>query len=382
MKNFVKIGMFCLLSLVMGHLSAHAGTNPRAVGSSQGAGRAVEKVVVFVDNVPITHNELEAEFRREVEKKMPADRWRRVPEAIVRPYKERLRERVRDRMIEQRLLDRKVKEAKIVVSDEETDRELARRASAIRPSMSLKEYRAWVEKRGGNFDDLKKRVRRDLGYRKLFEKEFAAELVISDQDARKHYADQKRLFDRPEQVRVSHIVVDPKDFKSPGMDETTARKKALARAEELLKQIKAGADFDKLARENGAGSSQQKRGGDLGYIRKGQAPPDFEKAAFALKKGEVSGVLEMEKSYQIIKVTDRRPALSGFDSVKEKVKEDLKARRLTDLSAKYVRSLRKGAKIVYPEGQRPGSGQGPVPVKKGPGPSKTPVQSGEKPGSP
>jgi len=381
MKNFVKIGMFCLSFLVTGHLSVHAGANPQAKVSTGTAGVAGEKVVVFVDNVPITHDRLEAEFRHELEKIMPSAQRGRVPEAILRPYKERLRQRVLDKMIEQRLLDRKVKEAKIVVSDKETDRELARRASAMRPPMSVKEYKTRFEARGGNFDDLKKRVRRDLGYRKLFEKEFAAKLVVLDEDARKYYNDHKAMFDRPEQVRATHIVIEPKDFRSPKMDETAARKKALARAEELLKQIRAGADFDKLAREQMAGSSH-KRGGDLGYISRGQAPPDFEKAAFALKKGEVSGVLELRSTYQIIKVTDHRPALSGFDSVKDKVKKDLKARRVTDLAAKYVRSLKKGAKIVYPGGKKPGAGKGVVPSKKVSGSSKGPVKSGKKPGSP
>lgn len=379
MNNFLKIGMLSLSLFVMGHLLAQAGSGPHGVLSTQTADATAEEIVVTVDGVPITHRQLEAEFRPELEKILPVAQGRRVPEAILEPYKKRLRQLVLEKMIEERLLDKKVKEAKIVISDEETNRELTRRAAKKRPPISVEEYKGRVEASGRNFDDLKQRIRRDLGYKKFFEKQFAAKLDVSEEDTRKHYADHKRLFDRPAQVRASHIVIKPKDFESEGTDPAAARAKAAARADDLLKQIKAGADFEKLARENATGPAG--KAGDLGYISKGQAPPDFEKAAFALEAGEVSGVLETRDGYQIIKLTDKRAAVSGFDNVKNEVMKNLKARRLSGLVNQYVKSLSAGAKTVYPPGKEPALGKPPVPGKKAVLKSKTPVQSKEKPGS-
>lgn len=380
MNNFLKIGMLSLSLFVMGHLLAQAGSGPHGVLSTQTADATGEEIVVTVDGVPITHRQLEAEFRPELEKILPVAQGGRVPEAILEPYKKRLRQLVLEKMIEERLLDKKVKEAKIVISDKETNRELTRRAAKKRPPISVEEYKGRVEASGRSFDDLKQRIRRDLGYKKFFEKQFAAKLDVSEEDARKHYADHKRLFDRPAQVRASHIVIKPKDFESEGTDPAAAKAKAAARADDLLKQIKAGADFEKLAREN-ATSPSRKDSGDLGYISKGQAPPDFEKAAFALKAGEVSGVLETRDGYQIIKVTDKKAAVSGFDNVKNDAMKDLKARRLSGLVNQYVQSLKAGAKIVYPPGKEPALGKPPVPGKKAVRQLKTPVQSKEKPGS-
>ena len=378
MKNFLKIEMLFLSLFVMGHLIVQAGSGSHGVLWAQTTDVTGEEIVVTVDGVPITHRQLEAEFRPKVEKMLPGSQSRRIPEAILKPYKKRFRQRVLEKMIEERLLDKKVKEAKVVISDEETGRELTRRAAKKRPPISVEEYKGRVEASGRSFDDLKQRIRKDLGYKKFFEKQFAAKLDVSEEDARKHYADHKRRFDRPAQVRVSHIVIKAKNFESEGTDPAAAKAKAAARADDLLKQIKAGADFEKLAREN-ATSPSRKDGGDLGFIRKGQAPPDFEKAAFALEVGKVSGVLETRNVYQIVKVTDNRTAVSGFDNVKNDAMKDLKARRLSELSSQYVKSLKAAAKIVYPPGKRPTSGNPPASGIKVTPFSKTPATSNGKP---
>ena len=380
MKKFLKIGMLSLSLFLMNNLFAQAGSGLHGGKATQTANVTGDKILVTVDGVPITHSQFEAEFRRELEKKIRVTQNRRVPEAILKPYKKRLRQLVLDKMIEEMLLEKKVKEAKIVVSDEETDRELARRAARKYPPMSVKDYKDRLEASGRSFDDLKQRIHRDLGYKKFFEKQLAAKIAVSEKDARKHYADNKKLFDKPAQVRVSRIVIKTEDFESEGTDSAAAKAKAAARADDLLKQIKAGADFEKLAREN-ATSPSRKDGGDLYYISQGQAPPDFEKAVFALEVGEVSGVLEVGDEYQIIKVTDKRAAVSGFDNVKNDVIEDLKAIRLSGIVDQYVQSLKAEAKIVYPARKEPSFGKPPVPGKKTVPKSKTSVQSNVKPGS-
>ncbi len=117
----------------------------------------------------------------------------------------------------------------------------------------------------------------------------------------------------PEQVRVSHILIkaadlDP-DVAEPPNAQNEAKAAAVAKAEELLEQIRNGADFEALAREHSSCPSAAK-GGDLGFFARGRMVSNFEKVAFDLKVGEVSDIVETIFGYHIIKVTGHRyPAI-------------------------------------------------------------------------
>jgi hypothetical protein len=109
-----------------------------------------------------------------------------------------------------------------------------------------------------------------------------------------------------EQVHARHILIAVKSPDSPvpqeeGLDKPAAR----AKAEEVLKRVKAGEDFQKLAQENSNDGSKQ-NGGDLGWFSKGRMVPEFEKAAFALQPGQTSEIVESQFGFHIIKVEARR----------------------------------------------------------------------------
>ena len=105
---------------------------------------------------------------------------------------------------------------------------------------------------------------------------------------------------KPEQVKASHILVKV----DAGADEA---KKAEARKkiQEIQQKVKAGGDFEALATENSDCPSKAK-GGDLGFFERGQMVKPFEEAAFALKPGEVSGIVETQFGYHIIKVQEKK----------------------------------------------------------------------------
>jgi hypothetical protein len=170
---------------------------------------------------------------------------------------------------------------------------------------------------------------------------------ISEDEAKKYYAENQKEFQLPEKARASHILIKP-DTSEPGTDPNQAKAKAKAKAEDLLKQIKEGADFAELAKAISDCPSAAK-GGDLDFFSRGQMVAPFEKAAFALKPSEISEVVETPYGYHIIKVTDHKDAgLTPFEQAKDGIIGRLKENRRSQSSQEYVKSLKSKATIIYP----------------------------------
>src|SRR5581483_6727828 len=110
-----------------------------------------------------------------------------------------------------------------------------------------------------------------------------------------------------------------------------AEKKAiLAKAEDLLKQLKNGADFAELAKKNSQdGTAEQ--GGDLGWFVRNQMVPEFDSVAFSLKPKELSGIVTTQFGYHIIQVIEKDPAkLKPFEDVKDDLAKEVRAQSVTD----------------------------------------------------
>ena len=109
----------------------------------------------------------------------------------------------------------------------------------------------------------------------------------------------------------------------PNADAPT-KQQARAKAQQVLKEVRAGGDFAKLAAENSNDPGSAAKGGDLGFFPKGQMEPAFDTAVFALKPGAVSGIVETSFGFHIIKVLERRPARTApFEEVSGQIKEFL-----------------------------------------------------------
>jgi peptidyl-prolyl cis-trans isomerase C len=190
--------------------------------------------------------------------------------------------------------------------------------------------------------DMNEFTRKDIVIGNFIEKQLAAKVTVSDADAQKFYDEnQEKYFKKPETFRASHILI--------GTDEKTSaedRKKAKEKAEALLKKVKAGEDFAALAKSDSSCPSSS-HGGDLGNFSRGQMVAPFEKAALALKPGEIaSEVVETQFGYHIIKLTEKQEATTEkFPEVKERIVEYLKREKTQKQVMDLVTELRKTAKI-------------------------------------
>lgn len=189
-------------------------------------------------------------------------------------------------------------------------------------------------------DDLRDYTRRDITISNFIQQSIAAKVAVSDEETKKFYDQNPDKFSQSESVRASHILIGI-DAKTSAAD----KKKAREKAEKLHKEIIAGADFAALAKSDSTCPSSQ-QGGDLGYFVKGQMVPPFEQAAFALKPGEVSNVVETQFGYHIIKVTDKKKAETvAYKDVKPRIDEYLKGQKISEAVNAYLTEARKTAKI-------------------------------------
>lgn len=188
--------------------------------------------------------------------------------------------------------------------------------------------------------DLREYTRRDLLISRFVETTFVSKVSVSEAEIRSFYDKNLDKFKRDETVKASHILI--------GADNTASaddKKKAREKAEKLRKELAGGADFATLAKGNSTCPSSQ-QGGDLGFFGKGQMVPPFEKAALALKPGEISDVVETQFGYHIIKLTERKPAATtDYGEVKAKIEEFLKGQKVNEAIQKYLADARKTAKI-------------------------------------
>jgi parvulin-like peptidyl-prolyl isomerase len=153
-----------------------------------------------------------------------------------------------------------------------------------------------------------------------------------------------------EQVRARHILMGIADENGQptNWDKVSSSDKAKIRkeVESLLKQIKGGADFAVLAEKNSIDKGSAVNGGDLGFFARGQMVPPFEKAAFSLGEGQISGIVETKFGLHVIKVIEKKTATKlRFDQAENDLREYLFRSAQQDAFEDFVSDLRKGSDI-------------------------------------
>ncbi len=169
---------------------------------------------------------------------------------------------------------------------------------------------------------------------------------VTDKELKDYYEKHKSEFMQPEQVRARHILIKvPAGADKKKWEE--ARKKALEIRAKLLK----GESFSKLAQKYSDDPGSKARGGDLGYFGKGRMVPEFEKAAFALKKGEISQPVKTTFGYHIIKVEDKKPARQrSFKEVEQQIRQKLLRQKQMKLRDELIAKLKKKFPVKVNEG--------------------------------
>lgn len=237
-----------------------------------------------------------------------------------------IRQQLIDQLIDRELLYQQAQQAHVTLEEAVIDSQMAQ-----------------IQMDGINLSEKQVRelIKTDFVIRKYIEDEIQANIEISEEDARKFYDENLSEFEQSEQVKASHILV------RSGQDDTPEQKAAARhKIDSLLVVARANPDsFAEIAKASSEGPSAP-RGGDLGFFGRGQMVPPFEQAAFALKPGEISDVVETQFGYHIIKMFEKQEGeIVPFDSVKTDIQNYLRDQRTNEQISALLDSLRVKATI-------------------------------------
>lgn len=190
-------------------------------------------------------------------------------------------------------------------------------------------------------DDFKVPEKRKVRYLLIDVDAMRQKVVVPPADVERAYNNQIEQYTTPEQVRASHVLL-----KTEGKDDAAVK----AKAEELLKQARAGADFAEIAKKNSEDEASAKNGGDLDYFGRGRMVPEFDQAVFAMQPGQISDLVKTQYGYHFIKLTDKKPAATRtLNEVRQQITDQLayeKAQaQAADLSQKLEKEIKKPADL-------------------------------------
>ena len=188
--------------------------------------------------------------------------------------------------------------------------------------------------------DIRSQIKKGLAVEEFITRQFVQTVTISPKEVKSYYDSHPDSFKQAEQVRASHILIKV-DTQANVLKRAEARK----RIEEIQQKLRKGEDFATVARAFSEGPSSSK-GGDLGYFSRGKMAKPFEEAAFALRTGEVSDLVETRFGYHLIKVIGRRPETTiPYEDIKERIEHYLRGKTVQKQVGLYVEKLKENAKV-------------------------------------
>jgi parvulin-like peptidyl-prolyl isomerase len=259
--------------------------------------------------------------------------------------------------------------------------EAARRGLSVTPAMIDERVAKETEQRGGEekfrafLDDHRlsreeyREIARDMIYAELLAGEAAKEVSVTDEEIGKYYDEHKNdpALRQPERIAASHVLVAARaglvaeqlrrekglagDALAAAVRDEIARRRA--KAEGLRRRAAAGEDFARLARENSDDAATRERGGDLGAFARDTHARAFDEAAFALRVGGVSPVVETEFGFHVIKLTRREAARAvALGEAAPEIRKRLAAARQAQVLQGWLEGARARAQVRVADAYR------------------------------
>jgi len=314
-----------------------AGPAAPAAKTEAAEGKTVEEIVARVNNEIITSSELEKSRESAEEDTRHDCLGKCTPEQLQTLIQERQKNALRD-LIDQSLLEQRGKDLSINV---ETD--VVKQLDQIRIENNLKDLEDLekaVSGSGINWEDFKNRIRNKILTQKVISQEVGSHITIGHDESLKFYNDHKDEMVRPEMVALRAIEVSTEGKTEAEIPELKKK------AESYLQRIKDGEDFSVLAKRFSDGKTAQ-QGGYLGEYKRGELAKELEDKVFAMKKNELTDVMEMKQGFLIFQVLEHYPeGVQPFDKMENDIVEHLYTERMEPALREYLKTLREQSYVV------------------------------------
>jgi len=251
----------------------------------------------------------------------------------------RLADTALDRLIDKKLVEQKVRELDIRVSEEEVRQAIedVKRQNKL----SQEALVAALASQGLSFDQYKAQLREQLERLRLVSMEVKAKIHVSEREIREYYEANRARFGGDDIFRARTIY-----FKLDDKMPADKVKKIMTTALTVLFEARSGKDFAELSRQYSDDPAAKQTGGDIGSFSKGDVQPEFAENLAKMQPGEISDLVYTAGGLYIIKVEERRPGTAKpFESVKSEVEDQLYRKKSEERFNQWVADLRKGAAI-------------------------------------
>jgi peptidyl-prolyl cis-trans isomerase C len=316
--------------------ASQAQGGPEPAGGAAPAAPAVKPVPAQLPDVVARVNGEDvkkAEFEMAI--KSIEDRAR---SAVPAEQRDEVYRQVLDRLVGFHLLVQEAKARKVVAPPWEVDSQVEQIKKQFPTEDAFKQM---LQARGVTVEQLRDDTARTIAVNVMLKNEIEPKIVITEADSKKFYDENKPRFRQDDAVHASHILI-----RTPENADVAAKAKAKTQADDLLAQVKKGADFADLAKKHSQDPGSAPNGGDLGFFSKGQMVPAFEQAAFGLKPGDTSGVVETPFGFHIIRVSEFKAGRDlGYAEVKAQIEDYLKQQMRDKRSQEFVDQLKAKGKI-------------------------------------
>jgi peptidyl-prolyl cis-trans isomerase SurA len=264
-------------------------------GGAAAAPKPIDSIVVVVNDEVITRNELSDRVKN-VERRMKAQN-------VALPEPADMRRQILERMILERAQMQLAKELGVRVDDATLDRAIGRIAE--QQKMTLQQLRDQTEKEGTPYAVFREEIREEIVMQRLREHEVDAKIQISDAEIDSFLAAEQAAAANQSEVNLAQILIRIPENASP--EQIAARR---ARAEDVMRQLRTGADFAKMAATY-SDAADALKGGEIGWRGTERLPPQFADTLAKLKPGQVTPIVKSAGGFHILKVLDKRSVAEG-----------------------------------------------------------------------
>jgi len=308
----------------------------------------VEEIIARVNNSIITR----ADLRKARQELFAEAQQQSNTTQAEQQAKEHEKDLLRD-LIDQQLLLNKAQELNITA-----DTELVKKMDELRKQMhadSMEDMEKAAESQGISFEDFKQNLKNNILTQRVIGQEVGGHINVSNAEIQQFYDQHKSELDRPEQVRLSEILIstqtsnavknDKGENALPDTPTPEVVAQAKAKADQVYEMLKKGGNFEDLAKKYSSGPTSS-IGGDLEYFKRGTLSKDLETKVFAMDAGQYTEPVRTNQGFVILKVAEhQKPGIPPLKDVESQIQEQIYVTKMQPALRDYLTKLREDAYI-------------------------------------